>query len=190
MRARVESERKREEEGWSQEQKLREEVDSLRELVSRTKAEAESYRTRITELEEEAAQKTTEQNEALGREVEELKEQLKQVESGDDDRLKSMRSQIESLTTDLSDALDMAARKELEAVEKGREMDQIRRSLDEANRQAETLRASCKELTAELERRPGDAAHLNGAVVHDDERREMIEQLQQAIRLIDRHLEG
>ena len=30
----------------------------------------------------------------------------------------------------------------------------------------------------------------NCSVVHDDERREMIEQLQQAIRLIDRHLEG
>jgi chromosome segregation protein len=120
--------------------------------------------------------------------VAELERQL--AASTSDERLAGQQAELERLRRELSDAVDLGARKELESVEKGREVESLRSSLSEANRQAELLRTRCRQLTAEVERRAGELTIFNGSGLHDDDRRQMVQQIQQAIQLIDKYLEG
>jgi chromosome segregation protein len=225
LRARIDSDRQREELGWAQEEKLREEVVAAREQIARASVEAEMYQARIVKLEQEGRQQ-----EALQAEAEELRRRIVGLQtersrleeqqlqfaakldaatrdtslarirvaelerqlaaSTDDERLAGQQAELERLRRELSDAVDLGARKELETIEKGREIESLRRSLDEVNRQAEILRTRCKQLTTEVERRAGELTIFNGSAAHDEDRREMVEQIQQAIQLIDKHLEG
>jgi chromosome segregation ATPase len=105
-----------------------------------------------------------------------LREQLGQADASDDERIRAQRVQIDELTRDMSEALDMAARKESE--------------LAVANQELERLQERVARLGEELEGLQLHAPENGAAASLDDEERRMLgEQIDQAIRLIDRHLE-
>lgn len=101
--------------------------------------------------------------------VEMLTHRLKGLESSDDERLKAQRSRIEGLSSDLSDALDMASRYE--------------RELDESRVEVEKLRRQERELTNEI-----STLRISGSGVAPEDREAMARQIDAAIDLIDRHL--
>jgi chromosome segregation ATPase len=177
---------KLEQEGKQQEA-LQTEVEELRRKIVGLQTE----RNRLEEQQHQFAAKldAATRDTSLARiRVAELERQL--AASTDDERFAGQHAELEKLRRELSDAVELGARKELETVEKSREIETLRRSLDEVNRQAEILRTRCKQLTLEVERRAGELTIFNGSGTHDEARREMIQQIQQAIQLIDKHLEG
>jgi chromosome segregation ATPase len=105
-----------------------------------------------------------------------LREQLNQADVSDDERLIAQRVQIDNLMRDLSEALDMAARKEAELAEAGHEQERLQANIARLGEELEQLKLHPVE---------------NGTVaaLDDDERRQLGEKIDQAIRLIDRHLE-
>ncbi|MEO5928339.1 MAG: hypothetical protein ABIR47_00260 [Candidatus Kapaibacterium sp.] len=150
------------------------ELAGMRERLNAAELERENVDRRLVELQHER-----EESRAT---IDGLREQIRQAGASDDDRVKAGQAKIDALGNDLAEALDMAARKEMEAVD--------------AERELERLRMRVGEMSDELERlREAGAATTNGAaeghsMLSDEERRAMAEQIDSAIRLIDRHLEG
>lgn len=109
--------------------------------------------------------------------VETLTHRLKGLESSDEERLKAQRERIESLSNDLTEALDMATRNETDLVA--------------ANRELAKLRTRVADLTATVEQLQSIDASMgsaNGTGISEDDRRELARQLDAAIELIDRQL--
>jgi len=101
--------------------------------------------------------------------VEMLTHRLKGLEASDDERLKAQRSRIEALSSDLSDALDMAARNERELVA--------------AQAELEVLRARERELRETI----AEAGSPSPGLTSPD-RAALTREIDAAIELIDRHL--
>ncbi len=109
-----------------------------------------------------------------------LKTQLQQTEGGDDDRLKAQRLRIEQLTADLNLALDVAARKEIEAAKFAQDLEEAQRQLLHLNDELEALKTDPA---------PENALSGEAAMLGQEERRQIAAQIDTAIRLIDRHLQ-
>lgn len=140
-----------------------------------------------------------------------MREQLSQADASDDERLRAQRVQIDNLMSDLSEALDMAARKEHELAAAAADLERahnLMAALTEKEQKLAEKEEKLAEMAAELDRMQSRVAALteeveylrtakpedepaNGAVsvLTDDDRRELGEQIDRAIRLIDRHLE-
>jgi chromosome segregation ATPase len=107
--------------------------------------------------------------------IESLRRELKQTESTDEERLRAQRARIDGLTVDLSEALDTAARRE--------------RELEEARRQIEAGRGELATLRDEYERLVlMGGSGMSAAGISDEERREMVDNINNAIGLIDKYL--
>lgn len=116
--------------------------------------------------------------------VESLLARLKQLEASDDERLKAQRVRIDELTLDLSEALDMAANKETELLLAQSELERLRRQVSELNERRDALMTEVETL---------HGANTNGqanasTAINDNERRAIVDQLRDAITLIDKHL--
>lgn len=135
---------------------------------ARLERERDALATTIEAREKAISELRSERDAALAN-VETLTLRLKGLESSDDERLKAQRARIESLSNDLSDALDMAARHE--------------RDLNEARAEVEQLRRREHELVAEI-----TAATAGGLGIDPEERQAMARQIDAVIELIDRHL--
>jgi chromosome segregation ATPase len=112
-----------------------------------------------------------------------LSERLKQAESSDDERLQAQRARMDEMAADLSEALDMAARKEIEAVEATQELERLRARVAELSDELDRLRA----LGAGIDG-PENGATQSSLPFDDEDRARLTEQIDSAIRLIDRHL--
>lgn len=113
--------------------------------------------------------------------AESLKLSLQQAESGDDERLRAQRTRIEELQRELGQALDIAARKEVE-------VDRALQDLEIAQERFARLNEEMEQLKAEPVAANGTA--VNGLTLGDDERRQIAEQIDTAIRIIDKHLQS
>ncbi len=92
----------------------------------------------------------TERDEARST-VESLLVRLKQQEATDDDRLVAQRERIDHLMHDLSEALDMAARKETELIHSHAEVGRLQQRCVDLNDKVEALDGESGRLRAELE---------------------------------------
>jgi chromosome segregation ATPase len=119
--------------------------------------------------------------------VDMLLTRLTLVEASDDDRLKVQRDYIDSLTRDLTEALDMAAKKETEAVEAGLQVERLQAELAGLRERAGSLLAECESLRAQVT--AGGGAEIDRSrFLPEEERTRMVRQISEAIRLIDKHL--
>jgi chromosome segregation ATPase len=112
-----------------------------------------------------------------------LTERLQQAESSDDERLHAQRARMDEMAADMSEALDMAARKEIEAVEATQELERLRARVAELSDELDRLRA----LGAGIDG-PENGATQSSLPFDDEDRARLTEQIDSAIRLIDRHL--
>jgi exonuclease SbcC len=109
--------------------------------------------------------------------AERLQHELKEVEFSDDERLLAQRRRMEELTKDLSNALELASRREKEVAAASEELESLKSQMVRLNDEIDLLRAA--------------AMHVeNGAApaMTDEDRRIITEQIDSAILLIDRHL--
>jgi chromosome segregation protein len=218
LRSALEEERKREEEGATRSERASEELLELRRQVAdltgrvaalqseRKRLEEQEHqlvgkldaatrdsglaRMRVEELEEKLATAAAERD-AAREQVQSLLAQLKQLESTDDDRLKAQRLRIDALSRDLSDALDMAAKKETEAMEAADALDRLQERVTELERDLGSLREERDSLKGEFDRHGGESAPEKGSTwLSQSDRGQLVMQIDDAIRLIDRHLEG
>jgi chromosome segregation ATPase len=116
--------------------------------------------------------------------VESLLVRLKQIEASDDERLKAQRSRIEELTRDLSEALDMAAKKETELMLALSEQERLQRQIAELTERRDTLAEELEKFRSGGTN--GVASPSTG--LSEIDRRAIVDQLRDAITLIDKHL--
>ncbi len=129
---------------------------------------------------ERQADELRQQRDAARAAAETLKEELSKLNTGDDERLKAQRVRIEGLNEELEYALDMAARKELEAGTNAQALEEAQAQIARLNKELEMLRAN-------VEQENGLKADL--ALLGGEDRRHITSQIDTAIRLIDQHLQ-
>ncbi len=166
---------------------LKKKLEELRETFD---TEKKRYTDRLNGLEERVANAEQQRVEAEGasrtllaerdqaREtVESLLIRIKQLEEGDDEEKSEYSSQIDELRGDLAEALDMAARKEAETIEAQRTVDELQETVNEYSKKLESLQANGQSSSAEI------------IALFDDDRDEIVSQIEMAIELIDKHLQ-
>lgn len=116
--------------------------------------------------------------------VESLLVRLKQLEASDDERLTAQRTRIDELTRDLSEALDMAAKKETDAMLAQTEVERLQRQIAELTERRDQLEGELEKLREAGTNAP--AGTSNG--IDDGEREVIVGRLREAIMLIDKHL--
>lgn len=147
-------------------QELEELVAQLKERLAAAVVERERQSAAINELRAEV--------DRAALTAESLRQELQQTESSDEERLRAQRARIDGLTVDLSEALDTAAKRE--------------RELEEARRQIEAGRGELESLRNEYERLVLLGSAAGGAGLSDEDRQEMVTNINNAIELIDKYL--
>lgn len=148
------------------------EVAQLEERLAATELERERLERQVGEIRNE--------RDTMRQRVEALKLDLSRAEADDDERLRAQRTRMEELQRELNQALDIAARREMEAAGTAQEL--------------ETALERLARVNDELERLGGGHAAENGAAggvrLSEEERRQIAEKIDTAILLIDRHLQS